>query len=579
MGGDIDDLAGKLADILVSAMLTDSWPQTRARFAAAIGQERRLDQSLAELAAVSSADRYLVRQSLIKAWAIRLRDLLDDNPAAAEPLHGLLKTPFPVPPATAGTWFPRPAEPQAAGVPVPGRPLTAPQPTAPPAAPPQASRSRRIAAIAAAVAVILALAAVTGWLTHWPAAVFGTSSPRLTTPSPHLTWPPTAWTRDSLPAAVAESDDGVIACPPAGPCILAATGSQGSTGSFVLYTASQGKWVQATTVPTSLASDGFYARAVTCPASDDCLVVGTDYEAVSSRTEVSAVTAKSPGGWTTTRLPLPAGSSPGESLQMSGIACPTAGDCVAVGDMSQTNPANNGSSQAVIATLQGGNWTVAMAPLPADAAPSPAATDLEGVACPAVGSCVAVGSYFSADGNDVPLIETLSTGTWQPGTAPVLDNTGDGLLYSVACPQPGTCVAVGNNVVGNNVGPSSDPGIIETLAHGTWHVSAAPQPTGAPGQFWGYLWAVACPAPGSCVAAGDYNTDVQQDSLPQFDTLSHGTWTAAIGGSLPADADKKGQHAEYYELACAPTGDCMARGDYTSDQGYQDSVTESTVPG
>jgi hypothetical protein len=321
--------------------------------------------------------------------------------------------------------------------------------------------------------------------------------------------------------------------------------------------------------------DSFNVAAMTCPANAGCTVVGADYEAVSKRSEVTVVAWKSHGDWTTARLPLPAEAGSGESMELDGIACPVTGTCVAVGAISGSNPADNGTPQPVIATLQDGTWTVVLAPLPAGASASPRAADLSDISCTAPGSCVAVGSYLSTSGYWCPLIETLTNGNWTPGTAPLAANTGTVQLYSVACPAAGTCVAVGNDVIGNSAGPGTDAGMIETLADGTWRVATAPRPTGAPGQFWGYLWAVACPAPGSCVAVGDYDTSSSETSLPQIDTLSHGTWTAAITGSLPSGAGKT-QSALAGNVACTLTGDCLALAEYTSAQGYQESFIEST---
>ena len=451
-------------------------------------------------------------------------------------------------------------------------------------------RGRLHLAAAAGTAVVIAAGVVTAVaLTGHGSGGPGSSSSSATSATSHSgapsspaahahpTWPPAAWTLSpSPPPAIGLLS--VVACPAAGSCTLADAGSQGSTASFALYTLAHGKWVQEATVPTSMPNDSFNVTAMTCPATADCTVAGADYEAVSKRAEVSLIATKSQGHWTTTRLPLPAGSGPGESMQFDGIACPAAGGCVAVGEISQDNTAVNGAPQPVIATLRAGTWTVALAPLPADASASPVAADLTGIACPAPGWCVAVGSYLPLSGAWRPLIETFANGNWVPGTAPLLANTGTVLLYSVACPAAGTCVAVGNNVVGNNTGPGTDPGVIETLTNGTWRTAAAPQPKGRPGQFWGYLWGVACPAPGACVAVGDYDTDRNQDSLPQIDTLSHGTWTAAVAGSLPAGADRKSQSASADGVACTLAQDCVTLGGYTTTQGYQDSLIESTTP-
>ncbi len=440
-------------------------------------------------------------------------------------------------------------------------------------------------AAAAAVGAVAAVVVVTAGSSHPPSGAGGRSASAAShsgTPSsraaqPQLAWPPAAWTLGSSPASEA-GPLSVVACPAAGTCTVATAGSQGSTASFALYTVTHGKWAPEATVPTSMPNDSFNVKAMACPATGDCTLTGADYAAVSKRSEVSLVATKSQGGWTTTRLPLPAGSGSGESMELDGVACPGAGDCVAVGDVSESNTAVNGAPQPVIVTLQSGTWTVAVAPLPADASASPVSADLADIACTAPGSCVAVGSYLPASGGLRPLIETLANGNWTPGTAPLAANTDNVLLYSVACPAAGTCVAVGNNVYGNNAGPGTDPGVIETLAGGIWRVSTAPQPKGAPGQFWGYLWAVACPAPGSCVATGGYNTASSQTSLPQIDTLSHGTWTAALAGSLPADASKTMQQASADDVACTLTGDCVALIEYTNGQGYLESVTESTSP-
>lgn len=393
-------------------------------------------------------------------------------------------------------------------------------------------------------------------------------------------WPPAAWTLGSAPAA-STGPSSVIACPAADACTLATAGDHGSTASFALYTPVHGRWAQQALVPTSLPNDSFTVTAITCPATADCALAGTDYDGLSKRSEVSVVATKSQGRWTTTRLPLPAGSGSGESMEIDGLACPGAGGCVGVGEISTENPANNGAPQPVIATLKGGTWTVALAPLPADASASPVAANLADVACTAPGSCVAVGAYLPASGGWRPLIETLADGNWTPGTAPLPADAGNFVeLQSVACPAPGSCVAAGDNVgpVGGNHGPeANNPGVIVTLAHGVWSTATAPRPKGAPGEFWGALWGIACPAPGSCVAVGQYNTNSNQNSLPQIDTLSHGTWAAVIAASLPADAGKKNQYASAIHVACAPTGYCAALAEYTSGQGYLESFIESTM--
>ena len=91
------------------------------------------------------------------------------------------------------------------------------------------------------------------------------------------------------------------------------------------------------------------------------------------------------------------------------------------------------------------------APLPAGAAVGKDQLAwLRGVACPAAGNCVAVGWYYVASG-PVPLIETLSGGTWvasgHVAGAPIDE------LLGVACPAQGSCVAAGWYLTAGILGP------------------------------------------------------------------------------------------------------------------------------
>jgi hypothetical protein len=107
------------------------------------------------------------------------------------------------------------------------------------------------------------------------------------------------------------------------------------------------------------------------------------------------------------------------STTIDGLACATAGSCVATaGYLTKAN-----ELVPVIETLSGGSWTAASAPLPADAAPGTGqanAAYLELVTCPAAGHCLAVGSYPAADGTFEGLIETAAPAPGLAHFEPVL---------------------------------------------------------------------------------------------------------------------------------------------------------------
>jgi DNA-binding beta-propeller fold protein YncE len=88
----LDDLARTAAETLVSAMTTDSWEAAKSRFIQLVGRqnERRMDAARAEIASRNGADRADMQRAQTRAWGTRLRDLLDDNPSAAQGLRALL---------------------------------------------------------------------------------------------------------------------------------------------------------------------------------------------------------------------------------------------------------------------------------------------------------------------------------------------------------------------------------------------------------------------------------------------------------------------------------------------------------
>src|SRR5689334_5848161 len=126
--------------------------------------------------------------------------------------------------------------------------------------------------------------------------------------------------------------------------------------------------------------------SLACTTHGAC-AAGGNYQAAGRRIEPMVAT-QSHGHWSRgTSLTLPAGAAAQPYAQVNGIACRSAGNCVAVGDYENGRSRN---LQAFIATESHGRWARAFTPrLPANAS-SPASAQLEAVACTRDGSCVAV---------------------------------------------------------------------------------------------------------------------------------------------------------------------------------------------
>lgn len=95
---DIAGLAALAGSTLVAAAVTDAWETTRHKLARLFGRgqpdpaiERRLDATRDQLAAASAADAERVQAEVAAEWAVRLKDLLADDPGAEAELRALVE--------------------------------------------------------------------------------------------------------------------------------------------------------------------------------------------------------------------------------------------------------------------------------------------------------------------------------------------------------------------------------------------------------------------------------------------------------------------------------------------------------
>ncbi len=165
-------------------------------------------------------------------------------------------------------------------------------------------------------------------------------------------------------------------------------------------------WI-ATISPPPSATISVMLPSVSCGTSTFCGAVGTVQDNSVTDGLVAYTDTLESGTWTPARAPLPAGADASMGSELVSTSCTSDGSCTAVGGYSQTSPF---SGMAMIVTLSGTAWTAVQAPVPNNAgysvfnANSPSA-----IACPAVGSCVAVGAYAPPDSLGHALIESEET--------------------------------------------------------------------------------------------------------------------------------------------------------------------------
>jgi len=289
---------------------------------------------------------------------------------------------------------------------------------------------------------------------------------------------------------------------------------------------------------------------------------------------------------TATPLPksLPDGNKP-TSLAVASTSCASPSSCVAVGsvkDKSNVFP--------LLETFKGHKWSASVAPVPSDSAPlggDIAVTSvLASVSCPAKGSCAAVGTYASANGDFPPLLETLANGTWTvtEGTFPHwgLKASGANPPIAISCVKPFSCLAVDE---GWEYDPGQNSEAIEVplayqLASGTWKLISVPVLSfiSYPDGFG--LNAISCPGASVCFAVGSYEDPSSHVVVPVTLTYGAGSWTMEKA-PLPANANTTflGSIPELNAIACADQTDCVAGGIYPDTSGNYDPLFETLQSG
>ena len=270
-----------------------------------------------------------------------------------------------------------------------------------------------------------------------------------------------------LPTLTSGSQFFGLSCPAAGACVATGMYDVAGTDSGLVETQSGTAWSASTLpLPAGASPEATIANddlAVSCSSPGTCAVAGTTFDG----NYEGVLDTLSGGIWTAVNAPVPGGQS-SPDVQLSSVSCGPLGTCEAVGLVTV-----NGMSQGLIESLSGGTWSAIQAPVPGGTDPN-AGIAVQNVACPTDGNCAAVGQ---TDDNGVVngLIWNLSSGTWVATATPLPGDAvpgADPLFAPVTCPAVGACIAVGTYF-----GATGREGVVETdpsLAATTTKVSMQP---------------------------------------------------------------------------------------------------------
>jgi hypothetical protein len=350
---------------------------------------------------------------------------------------------------------------------------------------------------------------------------------------------------------------------------------------------------------------------------------------------VPAAATAGPSFGTPTQLPLPAADA--NSMQIdavSAVGCWSPGNCSTVGSGPSEEDGNQGNANNPLEanTEVNGVWGDAVT------IPTPLSTwvgaSVSAIACPAAGDCLAVGSYQSisdASSTDVavttPMMVVETGGQWGLPTQ-VGPSSGTAASFgSVTCANEDTCIATGESIGTPIFSTGADDSLNAPAAGGPGGPIACPASSDDSVQCWGAsavltkddngdqvatvsatpesagVWgsqqdvyvddegvnglgvtasSMTCIAVNECTLAGVTKADdgtvaAYQDSAFVVAQNSTGTWGAASGigdppnTALPQDDDSG--YVTVSQVACADLGDCVVVGSYgTTGPGNVDRV-------
>jgi len=280
-----------------------------------------------------------------------------------------------------------------------------------------------------------------------------------------------------VPPGAQFSELNAVTCTAAASCTAVGDYVTGSGADVTLAERWNGtRWaIQPTPNPSGAQSFSFLA-GVSCTARNACEAVGASDDA--------GIVAER---WNGTRWRLQAAPAPrgAQFPQLYSVSC-AASSCEAVGGYFD----RSGAFVPLGARWNGAAWRAQPVPNPARAS----ANYLSGVSCPSPSDCTAVGQG-NGDGTPFPLGERWRDGRWRLQAVPAPVGAAENQLNGIACPATGRCLAVGT------VGPTR--GVVSTEAlrwNGrSWHLQHIPTLPGA------NLNAVSCASETDCVAVGASN--------------------------------------------------------------------------
>ena len=229
--------------------------------------------------------------------------------------------------------------------------------------------------------------------------------------------------------------------------------------------------------------------------------------------------------WSLESLSMPAGAL---ELELNGVACAAASECIAVGAV------KNGSGvwENYSARWKGSSWSALTTPTAAEA--SGHLSELTHVSCANTTTCMTVGWYNTGAGTK-PVSEVWNGSSWTLQT-----RSHEGWLEGISCPSAKFCIAAGSDET------------IESWNGSTWSAMSVPSPEDVDGAWFN---GASCISANDCVAVGAGWSKADEEPVTLVENWNGSTWSEQ---TTPRESEMANN--ELFSASCVSMGACMAVG-------------------
>jgi hypothetical protein len=231
-----------------------------------------------------------------------------------------------------------------------------------------------------------------------------------------------------------------VSCQSEKSCVAVGYFGQGTTESAQLTSLAEfwdgNQWSLSATPNGWPSANYTLLQGVSCTSGASCVAVGT---ATSEPSPTDKTLLEPWNGKTWSMLASPNEGLPGYYNTLYGVSCASPGACTAVGSYGYSVNSSTDVNRALVLASTGNQWSIA--PSPKGGADDDSA--LAGVSCALASDCVAVGYYSGGSSGDDTLVESYNGGGWSVVGSPNPGVGDDNYLDGVSCPLVTFCVAVG----------------------------------------------------------------------------------------------------------------------------------------